>query len=517
MSSDYQAALRSWSIPPVATFVLLLMAVVYLRGWIGRRRGGFVELPPWRAVSFLVGLFVLWIALASWVDTFSGFVLTAHMLQHMLLMMVAPPLILLGAPLIPMVRGLPRFAAREFAGPFLNWPLANRVGNWLANPVFALILMVVVNFAWHTPRLYELALGSNSWHEVEHACFFLTSIIFWWPVVQPWPSRARWPRWAIVPYLFIGDLQNTILAAILVFSDKVIYPSYARMPRLFELSAQADQAAAGAIMWVLGGFAYLFPAVVVAIHCLSARSWYGRGVPVRTKQRTLVADKNSLRGNLPLLADFPRVRGRTADVAWFVTALFATGLCLSLLIAASSDDDDQALRLSKESGPFHVAVFAPTNLQARPTSFGVLVQDQSSQEVLVDCTTELSAHSANSEGGSLSKVRATREDSRNKLLQTAELDLPSAGDWTIGITLRRNSQSTGFWLPLRVAKRESKVYDLWPYLLFPGFGMILFGTYVWRHRCDTSPRKGHASLRSIGGSGKKEAALAALPVRGPRK
>jgi len=483
MSSVYQAALRSWSIPPVATFVLLLTALVYLRGWIGLRRAGSVELPTWRAASFFLGLFLLWFALASWLDTFSGFVLTAHMLQHMLLMMAAPPLILLGAPLIPIMRGLPRFAAREFAGPFLHWPLANRVGHGLANPVFALILMGVVNFAWHTPRLYELALGSNGWHEVEHACFFLTSIIFWWPVVQPWPSRARWPRWAMVPYLFIADLQNTILSAILIFSDQVIYPSYDQMPRLFGLSAQADQAAAGAMMWVLGGFAYLLPAVVIAIHCLSVRSWHGKTAP--TKQATAVADTSLVRGDLSLPAAFPepRLRSRAADMPWFVVAFLATGLCLSLLMATSpSDDDNQVLRLLKESGPFQVAVFAPANPQAGPTSLGVLVQDRVTQEALLDWTMELSARPA--EDGSVPEVRASHEDSENRLLRTAELDLPTAGNWTLHFTLTGNSTSTSFGLALPVVKRESWLHDLWPYLLFPGFGMILLGTYLWRHRDD---------------------------------
>jgi putative membrane protein len=479
MNSVYQAALRSWSIPPVATFVLLLTVVVYLRGWIGLRRAGSVEVPPWRAASFFVGLFLLWIALASWLDTFSGFVLAAHMLQHMLLMMVAPPLILLGAPLIPIVRGLPRFAAREFAGPFLNWRLVDRVGHWLGNPVFGLILMGVVNFAWHTPGLYELALSSNAWHEVEHACFFLTAIIFWWPVVQPWPSHARWPRWAMVPYLFIADLQNTTLSAILIFSDKVIYPSYARMPRLFGLSAQADQAAAGAIMWVLGGFAYVVPAVVIAIDCLSARS--GRGRPVRMKQHSALVDTSSARNSFSLLPEFQRslLRGRATDVSWFVVVFLVTGLCLSLLIAAPSDDD-QAVRLLKDSGPYTVAVFAPLNLQTGPTSLGVLVQDRSTQEVLLDWTMELSARPVSDR--SVSDVRATQEDSANKLLQTAELDLPSAGDWTINIAVTRDSTSTNVWLPLQVVKRESRLYDLWPYLLFPGLGVILFGTYVRRHR-----------------------------------
>ncbi len=495
MQSAYQAALRSWSIPPAATFALLLAALVYLRGWINLRRAGFTDLPPWRVMMFLGGLFSLWIALASPLDTFSGFVLTAHMLQHMLLMMVAPPLILLGAPLIPIVRGLPRFAAREFAGPFLNWPPANRIGSALTNPVCALLLMGVVTFAWHTPKLYELALGSSSWHEVEHACFFLSSIIFWWPVVQPWPSRAQWPRWAMVPYLFIADLQNTVLSAILVFSDRVLYPSYALTPRLFGLSAQQDQAASGAVMWVLGGFAYVVPAIIIAVQCLSARPQRRRIAPIRNKP---AEEPRSLRGKFPLLTDFlrPRISSRAVEAVWFVIVFAITGLCFSFLITTSSDDDDQALRLWKQIGSFSVAVFAPPgDLEAGPTSFGVLVQDRNAEDVLLDSTVDVSARTDSPAGGPSSPTRANREDSENKLLQTAELDLPAPGDWTVNIALRRDSESANLSLPLRVVKRETGLADLWLYFLFPGFGMILFGTYIWRHHEPTaSPLEQHASF-----------------------
>src|ERR1035438_7883189 len=271
MQPIYQAVLRSWSVPPAATFAIALSAIVYLRGWWLLRRAGSPNIPPWRAVAFFLGLLSLWVALASPMDVFNGFVLTAHMMQHMMLMMVAPPLILLGAPLIPMVRGLPIFAAREFAGPFLNWSVAKRVGTTLTSPVFALLLMGVSMFAWHTPALYELALRSSAWHQTEHACFLFASLIFWWPVIQPWPSRAQWPRWAMVPYLLIADLQNTALSAILAFSDRVLYPSYAHAPRLFGISALEDQVAAGAIMWVLGSLAFQVPAVVIAVQCLSRK------------------------------------------------------------------------------------------------------------------------------------------------------------------------------------------------------------------------------------------------------
>ena len=146
--------------------------------------------------------------------------------------------------------------------------------------------MGVAMFAWHTPALYELALRSPAWHQVEHACFFVTSLIFWWPVVQPWPSKAQWPRWAMVPYLLIADLQNTALSAILVFSDRVLYPSYSAVPRLFGFSALEDQVAAGSIMWVVGSLAFIVPAIVIAVQCLSRKPSREPTTPVRRRETT---------------------------------------------------------------------------------------------------------------------------------------------------------------------------------------------------------------------------------------
>ena len=129
--------------------------------------------------------------------------------------------------------------------------------------------MGLAMFAWHTPSLYEAALRSEFWHGLEHASFFLVSLMFWWPVVLPWPSRGQWPRWAMVPYLLVADLQNTALSAILTFSDRVLYRSYSEVPRLFGLSALQDQVAAGAFMWVAGSLAFILPAIVLAVRCLS--------------------------------------------------------------------------------------------------------------------------------------------------------------------------------------------------------------------------------------------------------
>ena len=272
---DYQYLLRLWSLPPVATVTIELSAVMYLRGWWLLRRAGVPFVPTWRAVAFLSGLLTLWIALASPIDAVNGLLLSAHMLQHMLLMMIAPPLLLLGAPFVPMMRGLSGLVTRTLAAPivnFVNGIAVGQVGHALTNPITGALLMSLVMFAWHTPSLYELALRSESWHEVEHASFLLASLIFWWPVVLPWPGRGQWARWAMVPYLLIADLQNTVLSAILAFSDRVLYPSYAGAPRIFGLSAMEDQVAAGAFMWVAGSLAFIVPAIALTIQCLSTRT-----------------------------------------------------------------------------------------------------------------------------------------------------------------------------------------------------------------------------------------------------
>jgi putative membrane protein len=489
MSSVGQAVLLSWSVPPAASFALAMTAAIYLRGWFLMRRARVPFVPAWRAICFLLGLLTLWIALASPLDTFSAFIVTAHMLQHMLLMMVAPPLILLGAPLIPLVRGLPVFAAREFAGPFLNWRIATRVGSALTNLFVALVLMGVVMLGWHTPQMYELALASSSWHEVEHACFFVASLIFWWPVVQPWPSRAQAPRWALVPYLLIADLQNTILSAILVFSDRVLYPSYGRMPRLFGLSAMQDQAASGAIMWVLGSVAFLIPAMIIAVQYLSGTTMQAAPQPMLKAQSSGWVSQPILRAHGWLQR---RLGGSKLEAITFILLFATAGVSLAWLASRPSDDDDQVLRMRPTSGTFAVAVFAAEDLQTGANNFSVLVQDRNTQEVLRDATVNFRARQG-AAGRETTLVRAETDNSENKLLQSADLELPSAGDWSLLINVHRGSEAAEFAVPLKVVKPDGGFAVPWPYTVLLVFSAVLLFIYVRRHRQPRADRQ-HESL-----------------------
>jgi len=264
------ALITTWDTPWAITSALVVTAAIYVRGWNRIRRTRAEQFPGWRCAAFLCGVTAIFVAVASPLDTFSESLLFMHMAQHFVLMSVAPPLIVLGAPVVPMLRGLPRFIIRALR-PLFAHQVLHHVGAFLTRPRVAWLAMNVAYLGWHIPKAYEFALASENWHNCEHACFFFTSLMFWWPVLAPWPFRQSYSRWILLPYLALADLVNTGLSASLCFSGRLLYPSYAAVPRLFGLSALNDQIAAGAFMWVLGSTVFLIPLMVITMQLLSPR------------------------------------------------------------------------------------------------------------------------------------------------------------------------------------------------------------------------------------------------------
>ena len=271
MEDASDAVIESWSIQFWPTLGLILLALIYFRGWLKLRKQVPHRFDGWRVASFLGGVGIVFLALDSPLDTFSNLLLQAHMVQHLLLMMIAPPLLLLANPFLPLLTGLPRPIVRHVIRPFLLWNTCKRFGRWLTHPKVTWILFVVMTLGWHAPPLYELTLRSPTWHIVEHACFLGSGVLFWWPVILPWPSRPQWPEWAIIPYLLLADVQNTVLSAFLTFADRVVYPTYGLVPQFPGMNPLSDQHAAGAIMWVPGSIVYLIPAAIIAMRFLSPR------------------------------------------------------------------------------------------------------------------------------------------------------------------------------------------------------------------------------------------------------
>ena len=270
MNPTLDAALRSWPAEPWLLVGLIVAAAIYTRGWLFLHRRAPRRWRAGQLGAFCGGLAAIYVALASPIETFASLLLAVHMVQHVLLMMAVPPLIWLGAPLFPILRGLPQPVRTYWAGPMLRNAWLRRWFTRLTQPSAALLLFTAATWLWHWPAAYELALRSPRWHYLEHACFLGTGLLFWFPVVRPYPSRARWSKWVLLPYLFLADVQNTVLSALLTFSGTLLFRYYAEVPRLGGWSALADQQAAGVIMWVPGSIAFLVP-----MFCIGVKLLYG--------------------------------------------------------------------------------------------------------------------------------------------------------------------------------------------------------------------------------------------------
>lgn len=202
----------------------------------------------WRAASFFLGLFLLWVALAPPLAAYKHHLLTFHMVTHLLLMTIAPALILLGAPLIAL------------------WQRATRIR---LHPVMCWTVSALTLVVWHIPDVFTLAMQSKAWHLVEQSSFVVAGFLFWWPVIQPWPSVSNEPQWSTILYLFLATLPCDVLSGFLMFSERVAYPVYLSMPRHFGLSVLDDQQCAAALMWTVVTVVYLVPAAIVSTRLLS--------------------------------------------------------------------------------------------------------------------------------------------------------------------------------------------------------------------------------------------------------
>jgi len=257
---------------------LILAALIYLRGWVRVRRLERGSVGGWRAASFTLGLLFIWVATASPLAALDHDMLTAHMLQHLLLMTFAPPLILLGASLKTFVYGLPHRFVQVMGRSFQSRGL-HPVSSALTRPAICWLEAASTLVAWHIPAVFVLGLRSQMWHGIEQASFLATGLLFWCPVVQPFPNSLKWPESSILLYLFLATLPCDILSGFLVFCDRVVYPVFLSSPQSFGLSALQDQQCAGALMWTCVTVVYLIAAAVFAARLLS---------PYRSKEQSIL-------------------------------------------------------------------------------------------------------------------------------------------------------------------------------------------------------------------------------------
>jgi putative membrane protein len=253
------------------TLILFFTALVYLRGWLFLRSSALKVTSALHAFSFLLGLFFIWVAVASPIAALDDELLTVHMLQHLLLMTFAPLLIWLGAPVGPVLHGLPRRFVEEVLFPFWQSRLERGWVKALGSPAFAWLAACAALVGWHIPTFFALGMQSVGWHLFEHLSFLATGLLFWWPVVQR--SAGSRQDLSMILYLFFATLPCDILSGFLVFSDRVIYPIYFSSSHLLGFSPLVDQQCAAALMWTCVTIVYFVAGAILTMRLLSPQGF----------------------------------------------------------------------------------------------------------------------------------------------------------------------------------------------------------------------------------------------------
>lgn len=240
MPGDWQ----HWDIHPSVAIGIVCLAVLY---W---RLAGLAA-PRRRVVSFAASLLVLFFSLNGPLhDLSDGYLFSAHMVQHLILTLLFPPLFLYG---------LPAHVVRPFLRP--GWVRA--VGVRMVRPVAAASIFTAPIVLWHMPVFYEAAMRHHPLHIVQHLVFLATAVVMWWPVLSPVPElpRASYPGQLL--YLFLLGIPMSIVGALITLADTPLYPFYAAAPRVWGLSPLDDQQIGGLIMWVPGGLVFWIAMTVV--------------------------------------------------------------------------------------------------------------------------------------------------------------------------------------------------------------------------------------------------------------
>ncbi|HUX43197.1 MAG TPA: cytochrome c oxidase assembly protein [Terracidiphilus sp.] len=268
MSPAVQSVLEDWSLPVPLTTLTVLTCVVYVRGWLALRRTRPQQFDGMRLTWFLSGMASLWFAIGSPMDAFADVLLSAHMVEHLILMSVVPPLVLMGQPVVPLLRGLPRFLRKGVAGPLIRFRPLRSFFHWLVRPTVAWLALNIALLGWHVPAAYDLALENETVHDIEHLCFLIGSMLFWWCLIRPWPAARRQHDWSILLFLVTADGVNTALSAFLAFCSRPVYTYYVDHPNPFHIAPLPDQVLGAVIMWVVGSIAFLLPAFALTLRFL---------------------------------------------------------------------------------------------------------------------------------------------------------------------------------------------------------------------------------------------------------
>jgi putative copper resistance protein D len=273
--------LLGWSFDP-SIWLPAIAALLLWRAGVARvaRAHPASPVPRRRSLAWVLGIGVIVLALDSGIERYDTTLFSVHMVQHLLLTLVAPPLLLSAGPITLLLRASSSETRRRWILP----PLHARVVRVLAFPVVAWLLFAAVMWGSHFSPLFDLSLESELAHRLEHALFLSSALLFWWPVVGPDPAPWRMTPAVRVLYAGLQMPQNTFLALAIYMATTPLYPHYVTTVRSWGPTPLADQQVAGGIMWLGGDFAFLTAVILLVL------AW------MRHEERRTVGEDRRLEG-----------------------------------------------------------------------------------------------------------------------------------------------------------------------------------------------------------------------------
>lgn len=268
---------NGWPVPPIVLLGCLVAEILYVRGWRvlvkeeQSKKTARITTPTfsdsdagefqwdswfWRGIYFLGAIFVFFLAASAPIDILSGRLFWVHMVQHLLLLVIMAPLLVAGAPLLPMWLGLPGRAQR-LTKAFAKLRVGRAfylIGRWLRQPAISCALLIIGTWVWHWPPLYDFALRNDVIHDwAEHVTFQVVSILFWTQVIPSPPLRPRLGYLGRIGCLGVAIAQNVVLAVLLGFAPVPLYAPYAHLATVSGgFTALQDQQFGAGIMWTFG-------------------------------------------------------------------------------------------------------------------------------------------------------------------------------------------------------------------------------------------------------------------------
>jgi putative membrane protein len=252
MCIETQEALGWWTLDPLALSVIGTSTAVYSRGLfvLWRSAGVGAGIRRREASAYYLGQLSLLVALVSPIDRLSDLLFSAHMTQHEILLVIAPPLVVLGRPIVALAWAFGE-GRRARTMRALDSPLVSRIWRLLSAPLVILIVHGSVLWLWHIPFLFEAALRSEGVHALQHASFFLTAVVFWWGIVRGRYGRGGYGMAAA--FVFATAMHTSVLGALLTVASRLWYPLYSARGAPWAVNVLEDQELAGLIMWVPAG------------------------------------------------------------------------------------------------------------------------------------------------------------------------------------------------------------------------------------------------------------------------